>query len=193
MDKIILSALCLILSAQSTWAVSFSDHFDVIQSAEFEYQLDGSPYTNTVIGMGNWEIALIPPVSIQSFDVRHSIFLFGEGVLDRIRVFGTAISDSEPTLTIDIEEELSFAGIAGSSTNETIFDLSGTLMNQGGITLISGFTTIDVIEFVGRYTDISEASSIILLLPCLLVILFRGRVCKLKSKYAPKIKTESSM
>lgn len=71
MNKIILSTLCLILSTQSAWAVSFSDRFDVIQSAEFEYQLDGSAYTNIVIGMGNWEITLIPPVSIQSFDVLH--------------------------------------------------------------------------------------------------------------------------
>ena len=178
MNKIILSTLCLTLSAQSTWAVSFSDRFDVIQSAEFEYQLDGSPYDNTIIGMGNWGITLIPPVSIQSFDVRHSIFLFGEGVLDRIRVFGTAISDSEPTLTIDIEEELIFTGMVGTSANETIFDLSGTLMNQGGSTLISGFTTIDAIEFEGRYTNIPEASSIIILLPCLLVILFREKISR---------------
>lgn len=178
MNKIILSTLCLLLSAHSIWAVSFSDRFDVIQSAEFEYQLDGSPYANTVIGMGNWEVTLIPPVSIQSFDVLHSIFLFGEGVLDRVRVFGTAISDSEPTLTIDIEEELSFTGIAGISANETIFELSSTLMNQGGNTLISGFTTIDTIEFEGRYTNIPEASSIILLLPCLFVVLFRWKISR---------------
>jgi hypothetical protein len=170
MIKEIVITTCALVSTCAASTVTFSDQFDLLVESEFNYNLDGSAYANTMIGLGNWMISIPPPASIQSLSIAHSIILFGEGMLDRVIVSGSAIDSSDLSLLAESRSSQSFASQLGARPDTYIFDLSGFNLHQEGDTVISGFSAIESIKFEGRYTNIPEASALltytVILLPC---------------------------
>lgn len=138
----------------------FSDSVDVISAVPpAKYFLDASPYANSVIGTGVWEVVVNPFSPIGSFEVSHYISFFGDGVLESVKVYGSSPSDVYLIANPGLPTEQTFLGSPGALSNEYIYVLSGFDLNQGGTTLIAGFTSINTINFSGSYTQIPEPTT----------------------------------
>lgn len=144
--------------------ITFSDSVDVLAGSP--YTLDTSQYQNTIIGeeSGQWGLLVHSSSTISNFGISHYIFLFGQGTLDTIRVYGTT-SGTVNLIARPGQSQRTFLGSAGTEPNEYLFNLGGYDMAQGGETLFTGFDTMTKITFSGEYTNIPEpaASSLLFL------------------------------
>ena len=162
--KQILLSMALAGSSLGATTIVFSDSVNVVAGAPpTSYILDSSPYMNAVIGQGQWELLSFSS-TISDFSINHYIFLFGSGTLDGVKVYGIPQLSGALTLTANPLTPLAqtFMGTAGALPNEYVFNMSGYNLNQGGATLISGFSSISTINFAGTYTVVPEPSTMLL-------------------------------
>jgi hypothetical protein len=161
--KHILLTMILAGSSLGATTIVFSDSVNVVAGAlPTSYILDSSPYMNTVIGQGQWELISFSS-TISDFNINHYIFLFGSGTLDSVKVYGVPQMSGALTLTANPLTPLAqtFVGTVGAFPNEYIFDMNGYSF-QPNVTTISGFSTITTINFAGAYTVIPEPSTMLL-------------------------------
>ena len=162
--KQVLLAISLAGSSLGATTIVFSDSVNVVAGAPpTSYIFDSSPYMNAVIGQGQWEL-FSTSSTISNLNINHYIFLFGSGTLDSVKVYGVPQLSGALTLTANPLTPLqqSFAGTAGALPNEYVFNMNGYNLNQGGVTLISGFSSINTINFAGSYTVVPESSTLLL-------------------------------
>lgn len=172
--QILLAAICSSLTFGTT-IIPFSDNVDVVPGMPIT--LDTSPYTNSIIGVGPWYVEANPfSSSMSSLEITHYIFLLGSGLLDTVTVYGSASGMVELTANPGFPSEQAFAGQIGVLPNEYVFNLSGYNMNQGGVTLISGFDSISKINFSGSYMETPEPSTSILLAVSIVGLAFTRRI-----------------
>jgi hypothetical protein len=159
--KILALALTLVLSSTSKSAttVSFSDNVDVVSSPP-PISLDSTPYMNTIINQ-QWLVIANSSSTISNLEITSYIFLFGSGTFEKVTVYGATQSPVSLVANPGTSREQTFPGIPGTTTNEYVFDMNGYNF-QPNVTKIAGFSTINTINFMGKYTVIPEPSSLIL-------------------------------
>jgi PEP-CTERM motif len=160
----ILLAISLVSSSSGATTIMFSGSVNVVAGAPpMSYLLDSSPYMNTVIGQGSWELLSFSS-TISNLNINHYIFLFGSGTLDSVKVYGVPQLSGVLTFTANPLTPLQqvFMGAAGTLPNEYVFNLGGYNLGQGGSTAIAGFSSINTINFAGTYTVIPEPSTMLL-------------------------------
>jgi hypothetical protein len=156
--------------------LNFSDGVDVVpDTPSGSYFLDASPYANTVIGKGAWDVAADPFSPISSLNINHYIFLFGAGSLESVTVHGITSTEVNLVVNSGMPDEQTFLGESGILPNEYFFDLNGYNLNQGGSTLFVGFDSIDSINFTGTYTAVPEPASAGVLMGALALASASGR------------------
>jgi hypothetical protein len=156
--------------------IAFSDSVNVITTAPpTNYVLDSSAYMNGVIGQGSWEVDVSPFSTIGSFDVLHSISLFGSGSLSNVKVYGAAGGTVSLTVNSGLPTEQVFLGTVGSLPDEFVFNLMNYDLGQGGSTLLAGFGSIDTINFSGSYTMVPEPSAVLFSGIAPIILLMRRR------------------
>lgn len=171
-----LLALTFFTFSLKTEAQSFSDRVDVVSDMPpGSLFLDPSPYPNTVIGKGSWEVIANPFSSISSLDINHYIFLFGEGSLESVTVYGITLAGVSLVVNSGMPNEQMVLGEPGVMPDEYFFDLDGYNLYQGGSTLIVGFDSIDVINFTGTYTVVPEPAAASALVGAVALTLSLGR------------------
>ena len=139
----------------------FSDSVNVVSSPT-SIVLDSSPYANTIINQGGWDVVANTFTStISSLEINHYIFLFGSGTLSTVRVFGTTQSVVSLVANPGTSFEQTFLGTPGTITNEYVFNMNGYSF-QPNVTTVSGFSTISTINFAGAYTVVPEPSTMLL-------------------------------
>ena len=170
-----LLAISLAGSSLGATTIVFSDRVDVVAGApQTPYFLDSSPYMNDVIGQGSWEL-FSTSSTISNLSINHYIFLFGSGTLDIVKVYGMPLLSGTLTLTANplTSSQQNFIGTAGTLPNEYVFNMNGYNMNQGGETLITGFNSINSINFAGTYTVVPEPATLLLAGMATVSFLFR--------------------
>lgn len=168
--------LAFAFSSASFGATVFVDSVNVVTGMPpAPYTLDSTPYMNTVIGQGQWEVSVSPFSTISSFEIIHSIFLFGSGSLDIVKVYGSTGGAVSLTVNPGLPAQQTFLGSSGSLPNEYVFSLNNFSLGQGGSTLISGFGSINTINFSGSYSVIPEPSGMMLTGAATISFLLRRR------------------
>lgn len=169
--------LALAFSSASFGATVFLDSVDVVTGMPpTPYSLNSTPYMNTIICQGQWEVSASPFSTISSFDIIHSILLFGSGSLDIVKVYGSTGGPVSLTVNQGLPAQQTFLGSSGTIQNEFVFALNNFSLGQGGSTLITGFNSINTINFSGSYSVIPEPSGMILAgVAAISLLLRRGR------------------
>ena len=156
--KQILLSIALASSCLGSTTIIFSDSVNVVPGPS-SIDLDSSPYTNTVINQGEWQVVSFSS-TISNLDINHYIFLFGSGTLNTVKVFGTTLSTVRLVADPGSFFEQTFTGSPGTTANEYVFNMNGYV--QPSKTTIIGFSTITSINFAGTYTVIPEPSTMLL-------------------------------
>ncbi len=156
--KQILLSVSLASSCLGATTISFSDSVNVV-SGPSSIILDSSPYANTVIDQGGWQVLAVSS-TISDLDINHYIFLFASGTLNTVKVFGNTLSMVSLVADPGSFFEQTFTGSPGTTTNEYVFNMNGYI--QPSKTRIIGFSTITSITFAGTYTVVPEPSAMFL-------------------------------
>ncbi len=159
--KQILLLLTLPRLSHGATVINFSDSVNVIFNPP-PIVLDSSPYSNTIINQAEWKVAANTFTStISNLEINHYIFLFGSGALNTVKVFGTTQSVVNLVANPGTLFEQTFVGSPGTTADEYIFNMNGYNF-QPNATTISGFSTINTINFAGTFTLVPEPSALLL-------------------------------